>query len=76
METVDEDAKTVPIRLTLFIENEIRGIANRELTWGPLSQIRKSVEFVSEIVLAILGVAASTTLSVHVEKVELRVSIA
>jgi len=76
MATVDADVKTVPTRLTLFIENEIRGIASRELTLLPLSQICKSVEFVSTIELTILGVAPSTTLSVHVEKVELRVSIA
>jgi len=76
MATVDADAKTVPTRLTLFIDNEIRGIASRELTWLPLSQIRKSDEFVSKIELDILGVAPSTMLSVHVEKVELQVSIA
>jgi len=76
MATVDEDAKTVPTRLTLLIENEIRGIASRELTWPSLSHIRNSVEFVSKIVLDISGVAPSTTLSVHVEKVEFRVSIA
>jgi len=76
MASVDADANTVPTRLTLFIENEIRGIASLELTLLPLSQMCKSVEFVSKIEFTILGVAPSTTLSVHVEKVELFVSIA